>query len=154
MGGWITDRYGRKPVLFISRFMIFFVPILHSIGAISGNLWFLVPSNILGGSLTGLFIVSSTAWLLDSSPVKHRGGVVALFNFCTGASSFLAAMISGLILDYISLLIPYGTAVIMMMFTIAILRFSTSLGYLKVNETLVKTPAAPVPQVPAPARAG
>jgi MFS family permease len=153
-GGWITDRYGRKPVLFVSRFAIFFVPILHSIGAITGNMWFLVPSNILGGSLTGFYIVSSTAWLLDSSPVKHRGGVVALFNFCTGASSFLAAMISGLILDYLILFIPYITAVIMMMFTIAILRFFTSLGYLKVNETLVKTPAAPVPQVPAPARAG
>ncbi|MDO8056547.1 MAG: MFS transporter [Candidatus Hermodarchaeota archaeon] len=153
-GGWITDHYGRKPVLFVSRSAIFLVPVLHSTGAITGNMWFLIPSNILGGCLTGFFIVSSTAWLLDSSPVKHRGGVVALFNFCTGASSFLAAMVSGLILDYITLVIPYATAVILMMLIIAIIRLITSMGYLKVNETLVKTPAAPVPHVPAPARAG
>jgi MFS family permease len=153
-GGWVTDRYGRKPVLFVSRSVIFLAPVFHSLAAITGNIWFLIPSNILGGGLTGLYIISSTAWLLDSAPVKHRGGVVALFNFCTGSSSFLAAMVSGLILDYISLLIPYATAVIMMMVTIAIIRIITSMGYLKVNETLVKTPAAPVPRVPGSNRVG
>ncbi|MFX0167913.1 MAG: MFS transporter [Candidatus Hodarchaeota archaeon] len=152
-GGWLTDHYGRKPVLFVSRSLIFLAPVFHSLGAITGNIWFLIPSNIFGGGLTGLFIVSSTAWLLDSSPLKHRGSVVALFNFCTGASSFLAAMVSGVILDFLRLILPYGIAVIWMMFTIAIIRIITSMGYLKVNETLVKSPAAPVPQVPGPARA-
>ncbi len=152
-GGALTDRFGRKPILFVSRSVIFVVPLLHSLGALTGNVWFLVPSQIGGGLLTGLFIVSSTAWLLDSAPKKYRGSVVALFNFFTGASSFAAAMVSGFVLDILVLSIPYETAVILMMLTILVLRIITSMGYLTVNETLDKIPAPTIPRVPGPERA-
>ncbi|MHA2314241.1 MAG: MFS transporter [Candidatus Hermodarchaeia archaeon] len=152
-GGALTDRFGRKPVLFISRAVIFIAPIFHSMGAITGNIWFLIPSNIAGGFLTGLFIVSSTAWLLDSAPKIHRGTVVALFNLVTGVSAFSAAMLSGFILDFLVLTIPYGTAVITMMFTIAAIRIFASMGYLTINETLVKTPAPTVTRIPGPEKA-
>ena len=152
-GGALTDRFGRKPVLLVSRAVIFIAPIFHSMGAITGNIWFLIPSNITGGFLTGLFIVSSTAWLLDSAPQIHRGTVVALFNLVTGVSAFTAAMISGFILDFLVLTIPYGTAVITMMFTIAIIRIFASMGYLTINETLVKTPAPTVTRIPSPEKA-
>jgi MFS family permease len=152
-GGYLADRYGRKPIIIISRTTIFVAPLTHAIGAITGNIWFLLPSNIAGGFLTGLFIVSSTAWLLDSAPKVHRGTVVALFNFFTGVSAFVAAMISGFVLDYLVLFIPYATAVIMMMLTIVVIRIFASLGYFAVNETLVKVPAPTVPQVPGSERA-
>jgi MFS family permease len=152
-GGYLADRYGRKPIIIISRTTIFVAPLTHAIGAITGNIWFLLPSNIAGGFLTGLFIVSSTAWLLDSAPKIHRGTVVALFNFFTGVSAFCAAMISGFVLDYLVLFIPYATAVIMMMLTIVVIRVFASLGYFAVNETLVKVPAPTIPQVPGPERA-
>ncbi len=152
-GGTLTDRFGRKPMLFISRATIFVAPLFHSLGAITGNIWFLVPSNITGGFLTGLFIVSSTAWLLDSSPKQHRGTVVALFNFFTGIASFFAAMVSGFILDYLSLTIDFASAVVLMMLIIVVFRIITSMGYLTVNETLVKTPAPTIPLVPGPERA-
>jgi MFS family permease len=152
-GGALTDRFGRKPVLFVSRAVIFIAPIFHSMAAITGNIWFLIPSNIAGGFLTGLFIVSSTAWLLDSAPTIHRGTVVALFNLVTGVSAFTAAMISGVILDFLVLTIPYGTAVITMMFTIAAIRIFASMGYLTINETLVKTPAPTVTRIPSPEQA-
>ncbi|MFW9830268.1 MAG: MFS transporter [Candidatus Thorarchaeota archaeon] len=153
IGGTLTDRFGRKPVLFISRSLIFIAPLSHTLGAITGNFWFLAPSNIAGGFLTGLFIISSTAWLLDSSPNQLRGTIVALFNFCTGVSSFVAAMISGLVLDILVLTIPYTTAVIMMMVVIIIFRITTSMGYLTVNETLKTSPAPTVPRAPEPVRA-
>jgi len=152
-GGTLTDRFGRKPVIFVSRAVIFTVPVFHSTAAITGNIWFLIPSNIAGGFLTGLFIVSSTAWLLDSAPKIHRGTVVALFNLVTGVSAFTAAMISGFILDFLVLTIPYGTVVITMMFTIAVIRLFASMGYLTINETLVKTPAPTVTRIPSPEKA-
>jgi DHA1 family multidrug resistance protein-like MFS transporter len=152
-GGRLTDRFGRKPMLLIARSLIFIAPLSSSLGALTGNIWFLIPTNISGGFLTGLFIVSSTAWLLDSAPKIHRGTVVALFNFFTGTSSFAAALLSGFILDYISQLMPYTTAVILMMFTIVVIRIIVSMGYLTINETLVKTPAPTVPRIPGPDRA-
>lgn len=152
-GGPLTDRFGRKPMLFVSRSLIFTAPLLTTLGAITGNIWFLVPSMISGGFFTGLFIVSSTAWLLDSAPKQYRGTVVALFNFFTGVSSFAAAMISGFVLDVLVLTIPYATAVIMMMLTIVIFRILSSIGYLTVNETLVTTPAPTIPRVPGPEHA-
>ena len=153
VGGYLADRFGRKPFLIISRTTIFVAPLAHTVGAITGNIWFLLPSNIAGGFLTGLFVVSSTAWLLDSAPKIHRGTVVALFNFFAGVSAFCAAMISGFVLDCLVLVIPYATAVIMMMLIIVVIRIITSLGYLTINETLVKIPAPTVPQVPGPERA-
>ncbi len=152
-GGVLTDRYGRKPVIIISRVVIFVAPLGHAFGAITGNIWFLLPSNIMGGFLTGLFIVSSTAWLLDSAPKIHRGTVVALFNFFVGLSAFCAAMVSGFVLDYLILFIPYETAVIMMMLTIVVIRIFASLGYFGINETLVKVPAPTVPRILGPEQA-
>lgn len=152
-GGVLTDRYGRKPIIIVSRSVIFLAPLSHALGAITGNFWFLLPSNIAGGFLTGLFIVSSTAWLLDSAPKVYRGTVVALFNFFTGLSAFCAAMVSGLLLDYLVLFIPYASVVIAMMLTIVVIRIIVSMGYLTINETLVKVPAPTVPSIPGPERA-
>ncbi len=152
-GGTLTDRFGRKPMIFISRSLIFAAPLSSLLAALTGNIWLLIPTNIAGGLFTGLFIVSSTAWLLDSAPKIHRGTVVALFNFFTGVSSFAAAMVSGFVLDYISLLLPYTTAVILMMLTIVFIRIIVSMGYLTINETLVKTPAPTIPRIPGPERA-
>jgi DHA1 family multidrug resistance protein-like MFS transporter len=152
-GGALTDRFGRKPVLFFSRAIIFLAPLFSAIAAISGNIWYLVGTNIVGGTMTGLFIVSSTAWLLDSSPETHRGTVVAVFNLITGVCSFAAAMISGFILDYLVLVIPYATAVIMMMLGITVIRIFASMAYLTINETLVKVPAPAVTRIPGPERA-
>ncbi len=62
-------------------------------------------------------------------------------------------MISGFILDFLVLTIPYGTVVITMMLTIATIRIFASMGYLTINETLVKTPAPTVTRIPGPERA-
>lgn len=152
-GGVLTDYLGRKPVIIIARGLIFIVPLCSALGAITGNIWFLVPLNITGGFLTGLFIVSSTAWLLDSAPPIYRGTVVALFNFFTGVAAFCAAMVSGFVLDYLTLHIPHTTVVILMLLTIMFLRIFASIGYLAINETLVKVPAPTIPRVPGPDRA-
>jgi MFS family permease len=152
-GGVLTDRFGRRPIIIISRSLIFVAPLSSAIAAITGNIWFLVPLNITGGFLTGLFIVSSTAWLLDSAQPIYRGTVVALFNFFTGVAAFCAAMVSGFVLDYLVLFIPYATVVIMMMLAIVVLRIVASIGYLGINETLVKVPAPTIPRVPGPERA-
>jgi MFS family permease len=152
-GGFLTDRYGRKPIIIVSRTVIFIAPLSHALGAITGNFWFLLPSNIAGGFLTGLFIVSSTAWLLDSAPKVYRGTVVALFNFFTGLSAFCAAMVSGFLLDFLVLALPYATVVIMMMLTIVVIRIIASMGYFAINETLIKVPAPTVPPIPGPERA-
>ncbi len=149
-GGYLTDRYGRKPIIIISRTVIFIAPLSHTLGAITGNFWFLLPSNITGGFLTGLFIVSSTAWLLDSAPKIHRGTIVALFNFATGVSAFCAAMVSGFVLDFLVLYVPYETVVILMMLSIVVIRIFASFGYFGINETLVKIPVPTFPHVPEP----
>jgi DHA1 family multidrug resistance protein-like MFS transporter len=152
-GGWLCDNLGRKPVIFISRFLIFLAPLSHALGALTGNIWFLVPSNVFGGFLTGLFIVSSTTWLLDSAPKPHRGSIVALFNMVTGVASFLAALASGFILDTLSLIWYRSLVVILMMAAIVILRILTSFGYLIINETLVKKAISPIPAVAEPIKA-
>ncbi len=136
LGGTLIDRLGRKGILFISRFLIFLAPLSHAMAAITDNIWFLVPSQVFGGGLTGLFIVSSTAWLLDSSPVKDRGSITALFNLVTGITSFVGAIIAGFVFDWLALFWDVKSVLIMMMLTIVVIRVITSTGYIAVNETL------------------
>jgi MFS family permease len=138
LGGLLTDRFGRKPILFISRFLIFLAPLSHMLGAVTLNIWFLVPSNIAGGVLTGFFVVSSTSWLLDSSPGEIRSSVVAVYNVVSGVTSFIGAIITGFIADFLSLSMGYFSAVILLLFVIIFLRILVSTSYLTVNETLVK----------------
>ena len=136
LGGTLIDRLGRKGVLFVSRFLIFLAPLSQAIAAMTDNIWFLVPTQIFGGGLTGLFIVSSTAWLLDSSPAKDRASVTALFNLVTGVTSFAGAMVAGFILDWFMLFWDKKSVLIMMMLAIVVLRIITSTGYIAVSETL------------------
>jgi MFS family permease len=143
LGGTLIDRFGRKGVLFTSRFLIFLAPLSHAMAAMTDNVWFLVPSQVFGGGLTGLFIVSSTAWLLDSSPAEDRASVTALFNFVTGVTSFAGAMIAGFILDWLMLLWDKKTVLIVMMLTIVVIRIITSTGYIAVSETLPRKSKVP-----------
>ncbi len=143
VGGRLIDRVGRKGVLFISRFLIFLVPLSHALTLITDNIWLLIPSQVFGGSLTGLFIVSSTAWLLDSSPMKDRGSITALFNLVTGITGFSGAIISGFMFDWLDLFWDEKFVLLTMMLTIVALRVITASGYVAVNETLPKTSKLP-----------
>jgi len=137
-GGHIADRAGRKPVLAISRLLIFLCPLLHALGGITLNIWLLLASNIAGGTLTGLYIVSSTAWLLDVAPSESRGSLIALSNIVTGVTSFTGAVISGLITDILAVQLGFHSAVILMLLAIALIRLTCSTGFFTLHETLPK----------------
>jgi DHA1 family multidrug resistance protein-like MFS transporter len=142
-GGWVADHLGRKPVVLASRFFICLAPFFHALGALTFNLWFLVPSNIAGGLTTGLFLVGSSAWLLDAAPAKDCASIVALFNFVTGVTSFLGALLSGFLYDSLVLVIDLRTVLVLMMSSIVVIRTIAAFGYLSMHETLVKKAARP-----------
>lgn len=138
-GGVVADKVGRKPVLAISRVLIFLCPLLHALGGLSLNIWLLLASNVAGGTLTGLYIVSSTAWLLDVAPAESRGSLVALSNMVTGVTSFTGAVVSGLITDFLATSFGFHSSVLLMLLAIALLRLSCSTGFFTLHETLPKT---------------
>jgi MFS family permease len=137
-GGWLADHLGRKPVILASRFLICLAPLSHALGAMTLNIWFLVPSNIAGGVTTGLFLVGSSAWLLDAAPAQHRASIVALFNLVTGVTSFAGALISGFIYDLLALVMDLRTVLVLMMLSVVVIRTIAASGYLGINETLIK----------------
>jgi len=153
-GGWIADHYGRRPVLLASRFFICLAPFFHALGALTLNMWFLVPSNIAGGVTTGLFLVGSSAWLLDGAPAPCRASIVALFNLVTGVASFGGALLSGFLYDLLALVIDLRTVLILMMLSVVVIRTIAATGYLSIHETLVKPTARPTAKACAPAAPG
>jgi DHA1 family multidrug resistance protein-like MFS transporter len=143
-GGWLADRFGRKPVILASRLFICLAPLSHALGAMTLNIWFLVPSNIAGGVTTGLFLVGSSAWLLDAAPAQCRASIVALFNLVTGVASFAGALLSGVLYDVLALVMDLRTVLVLMMLTVVVIRTIAATGYLTINETLISPECKPI----------
>ncbi|HRN55797.1 MAG TPA: MFS transporter, partial [Agriterribacter sp.] len=85
-----TDRYGRKPVLFIVA-LLFFISAIGS--ALAFNVEIFILFRFLGGIAVGASSVVAPMYISEVSPASMRGRMTALFQF---------NVIFGILIAYVS----------------------------------------------------
>jgi MFS transporter, SP family, arabinose:H+ symporter len=78
LGGWPTDRFGRRATLLL-------IGALYLIGAIwsalAGNVLSFIAARILGGLGIGISTVVAPLYISEISPPRHRGLLAGMFQF-------------------------------------------------------------------------
>jgi len=129
--GKLSDRVGRVPLIFIGRFLLFFVPLLYLV-AVDTSMIYL--SNAIAGAATAASVNGNTAYIYDVAPETERGSHVAVYNTFTGVVFLFGSLISGLVGQA---LVPYfgnHDAVFIMLAVSTVLRFIASFVYLNLRE--------------------
>jgi sugar porter (SP) family MFS transporter len=78
IGGELSDRFGRKPVLILAG-LLFLISALGC--AMAGAFTSLVIYRIIGGLGVGIASMVSPLYISEVSPAKSRGKMVALYQF-------------------------------------------------------------------------
>jgi len=78
IGGWPTDRYGRKPTLL-------FIGLLYIVGAIGSALAndpaVFIAARVIGGLGIGISTVAAPLYISEIAPPKYRGRLAGMFQF-------------------------------------------------------------------------
>jgi MFS family permease len=131
--GRLSDRVGRRPLIFIGRFLLFFVPLLYILAV---DTLMIYISNAIAGIATAASVNANTAYIYDVAPEDERGSHVAVYNTFTGVVFLFGSLISGLIgqalVDVFSF--PFHNAVFTMLLVSTIMRFIASFAYLNLHE--------------------
>ena len=99
---WLSDRYGRKPLLLISQFGTLLAFILT---AFSTTLWMLVIARIIDGMFGGNFPIAK-AIISDKVPPKDRGIQMANVGIAHVLASLIGPAIGGFFFTFFGLLGP------------------------------------------------
>ena len=130
--GRLSDRIGRKPLIFLGRASLFVVPVLY---ALAWNVWFVYVANVAAGFCTASAVNAITAYIYDIAPPTERGAHIAVFNTFTGIVYLVGSFLAGLMGEAILIVIydPRLTVFIMLMLS-GILRLVASFFYLLIRE--------------------
>lgn len=94
VGGWISDRFGRKPTL-CAIGAVYFLSALWS--ALATGPVSLMFARLLGGFGVGVSTIAAPVYIAEISPSESRGKLTALFQFNI-VFGVLAALASNLLL--------------------------------------------------------
>src|SRR5258708_25444704 len=78
IGGWPTDRFGRKPTLL-------FIGLLYIVGAVGSALandpFVFIAARVIGGLGIGISTVAAPLYISEIAPPKYRGRLAGMFQF-------------------------------------------------------------------------
>ncbi|MEM6482510.1 MAG: MFS transporter, partial [Pseudomonadota bacterium] len=93
--GNLSDRFGRRPVLLISLFVM---SICYLIMAVAGSLWMLLLARVAAG-ITSATQAAAAAYMADTSPPEQRGAGFGLVSAALGLGFVLGPPLGGLLAD-------------------------------------------------------
>ncbi|MFX0124755.1 MAG: MFS transporter [Candidatus Hodarchaeota archaeon] len=100
IGGRLADEvFNKKIVIMFSRLGYTTVPLGYAIGLVTGNAWFLVIANILGGFAFGAEDTSVATYSLDCSTEETKGRYYSMLLTAGGLSAFIGSLSAGFVMD-------------------------------------------------------
>jgi DHA1 family tetracycline resistance protein-like MFS transporter len=91
--GSLSDRFGRRPVLLLSLFVM---GLDYLVMALAPSIWLLLVARVVAG-ITAATYSTATAFIADITPPEQRGAKFGLIGACFGVGFVLGPMIGGLL---------------------------------------------------------
>lgn len=91
VGGWINDRFGRRPSIIVADILFFIGAIV--MGAALGP-WMIIVGRIFVGLGVGMASMTSPLYISEASPARIRGALVATNGLLITGGQFLAYLIN------------------------------------------------------------
>jgi len=113
IGGFLGDRFGRKPILIVSA-LLFLVSAVGS--AIPPTFTILVVARIIGGVGVGVASVLAPLYISEFSPPNLRGRLVAFYQLSIVTGILLSYLSNWLILRHAQAAVGVGTGVADLLF--------------------------------------
>lgn len=102
VGGWISDRVGRKRLVAISGIVAAVGNILLLFTIWISEMWILYLAGIIIGVATGLFVTANWALGTDLVPPAEAGRYLGISNLAGAGAGIVGAGIGGLVADAIN----------------------------------------------------
>ena len=110
--GYLSDKYGSRPVLMMSSAVTIFAPLLWCLtlpGALWMNIGIIILLNLLSGAAWAGVGLTQFNLLLGMSDAVRRATYVAVFSAITGIIGFAAPTVGGLMMNVLSgVSVPLG----------------------------------------------
>ncbi len=94
--GSLSDRYGRRPILLVSLFVM---AVDYMVMALAGTIWLLLVTRIVGG-ITAATQSTATAYIADISAPEEKAARFGLVGAAFGVGFVLGPMIGGLLAEF------------------------------------------------------
>ena len=94
--GSLSDRYGRRPVLLISLFVM---AVDYVVMALAGSIWLLLIARVVGG-ITAATQATAAAFIADISPPEKKAQNFGLIGAAFGIGFVLGPIIGGLLAEF------------------------------------------------------
>lgn len=96
MLGALSDRYGRRPVLLISLFVM---ALDYVVMAVAGSMWLLLAGRVVGG-ITAATHATAGAYMADISRPEDKAANFGLIGAAFGVGFVLGPMLGGLLAEF------------------------------------------------------
>ncbi|KAM0949346.1 putative major facilitator, sugar transporter, major facilitator superfamily [Dioscorea sansibarensis] len=90
-GGWMNDRFGRKPSIILADILFFIGAIIMAIAPIPG---IIILGRIFVGFGVGMASMTSPLYISEASPAKIRGALVSTNGLLITGGQFLSYLIN------------------------------------------------------------
>ncbi len=129
--GYISDKYGDKPVALICMLGTAIVPLLF-VFVTKQTLWLVIPAQIISGIVWAGTELSTWNLLLDLTQREKRALQIAEYNFLNSIPMIIAPIIGGLIADNVTIIL---TGIPLVFVFAAVLRAATAFWLTRIHET-------------------
>jgi len=107
IGGWLTDKIGRKKVILGSRGALLLPPILIIAAILTNQVSWILVTNILIGFFLGGSTIAIQTLIFDITEIvpgnsNRRATYISLAGLIGGISAFIGSSITGLVLQILS----------------------------------------------------
>ncbi len=103
-GGWLSDRWGRKPLLVVGIVVSGLISFLF---LANDNPWYFIALRFIEGAASGALVPAANAYVIDVVPAKERGAAFGWVGAANSAGFMLGPAIGGIMSDWLGYVAPF-----------------------------------------------